>query len=470
MWEAIERNSRQSRTLIVLMWLLLGALGGSIGATYGGVEGGVFGLLLASAVWLLLWLVAIWQGESILLASAGAKKIEKQDAPQLWNVVEEMTIAAGLGRMPDVYVIAEDHPNAFAVGRKPERRAVAVTSSLLRLLSRDELQGVIGHEIGHLVNRDTAFMTLAGVMLGAIVLLSDLFLRSLRYGGRRSGRSKGGAIILLMALVLAILAPILARILYLACSRMREYLADACGARFTRYPEGLASALEKISGYPNRPKEINRALAPMYIVNPMEAFFSRGLFSTHPPVEQRVKVLRSIAGGAAYANYEVAFRKVFGDKEKLIGARTLSADQRAVPVRAASAEPAAVQQPAERSREVLDLLGRLSGLVLLTCACGVGIRVPAQLKRDTIPCPKCGRENRVPLAEGDGSAGAPAEGTRPPPKKLRYRRRTKGWESFKCACGQAIQLSPNFLAPAINCRGCGSRIELLSEASGPIVQ
>src|SRR5689334_20232312 len=243
MWEAIESNRRRSTLLVAGMGLLLLALGSLTGHALDR-RGGLFvGLAVALGIWVVLWLIAAFQGDRIMLSIAGAKKIEKADAPQLFNVVEEMVLASQLGKMPDIYIIPDDRPNAFAAGRKPETRVVAVTSGLLRLLTRDELQGVIAHEIGHHKNGDPALMILMGVMLGAIVLIAEIFLRGSFWGGRRrSSRDSGGVEVLLfvLALLLAILAPILAQMLYFACSRRREFLADASAARFTRYPEGLA--------------------------------------------------------------------------------------------------------------------------------------------------------------------------------------------------------------------------------------
>src|SRR5689334_7051886 len=246
MWEAIESNRRRSRIIVAGMAALLVLLGALIGGAVAPRGGAAVGIVVALVLWLILWLVAAFQGDSIMLAVAGAQKIEKADAPQLFNVVEEMVIASGLGKMPDVYVIPDDRPNAFAAGRKAETRVVCVTSGLLRLLNRDELQGVIAHEIGHHKNGDPALMILMGVMMGAIVLIAEIFLRGNFWGGRRrSSKDSGGVELLLfvLALLLAILAPILAQMMYFACSRRREFLADASAARFTRYPEGLASAL-----------------------------------------------------------------------------------------------------------------------------------------------------------------------------------------------------------------------------------
>ncbi len=444
MLEAIEGNRQRSLLLLFLMAALLVGLGYAVGSAWR-PGAGLHGMAVACGVWFVLWLLAAFQGDEIFLSMAGAQAVRKEDHPQLWNVVEEMTIAAGLPKPPEIYVIPDDAPNAFAVGRRPEKGSVAVTSGLLRLMDRDELQGVVAHEIGHLKNRDSSFMVLAGLMVGAIVILADIAFRSMRFGGRGGRRrSTGGGggqaqlIIFLVVIALAILAPILARLLYFACSRRREFLADASAARFTRYPEGLASALEKLSGRPVLPEGNNRVLAPMYIVNPLEASGAFSLFSTHPPVEKRVRVLRGMAG-AGYASYEEAFRKVQGGRS-VVGRRTLAADT-----------PAAVRPPedskadaARRSRDVVDLLARLDGMVSMTCACGMGIRVPGGYREDGVRCPRCGAQNAVPAAA-----------------EQRFQRRGEGWQSFRCECGHPIHLSPAFVGAAIPCPACGRRIEIV---------
>jgi len=453
MWEALASNRRRTMFLVAGMAALLVLLGAGIGQAVAPRGGAVVGALAAAGLWFILWIVALFLGDQILLSIAGAKKIEHADAPQLFNVVEEMVIASGLGRMPAIYVMPDERPNAFAAGRTPERRVVCVTSGLLRLMNRDELQGVIAHEIGHHKNGDPALMVMMGVMLGAIVLIADLVLRgSFRSGrGRSSSKDSGGAqiVIILVVILLAILAPILARLLYFACSRRREYLADASAARFTRYPDGLASALEKISVHYSGNREANRVVAPMYIVNPMEALAVIGLFSTHPPTENRVKILRAMGGGVGYVDYDAAYRKIT-QRAGCIGKRTLSEDTpaQARPPSPPSAE--ARQETVQRSRDVGDLVGRIAGLTLMRCACGVGIKVPPGSTWDSIPCPRCGRDNPVPKAQPAAQSEGP----------LSYARKGKGWESFQCSCGAAVQISPSFEASHVDCSRCNRRIAI----------
>ncbi|MCX7008783.1 MAG: M48 family metalloprotease [Kiritimatiellaeota bacterium] len=213
MWELIQSNRRKSAALIVILALVLAALGLSIGWSIAGEEGGFFGVAVAMIIWIVMLLANFAAGESILLAAAGGREVTHNDAPQLFNVVEEMKIASGLPAMPKVYIIDNPAPNAFAVGLNSERAAVAVTSGLLARLTRDELQGVVAHELGHIKNRDTMFMTLAGVTVGAVILLADLYLRGMRFGGGRSrsssdrGGGQAAAIMMVIALVLAILDP-----------------------------------------------------------------------------------------------------------------------------------------------------------------------------------------------------------------------------------------------------------------------
>jgi heat shock protein HtpX len=474
MWEAIRANKRRSMVMIFSLAVVLVGLGYAIGMAIDPQSGGQVGAAVAAVLWVILYLVALSSGRNILLGSVGAREIEHDDNPMLFNVVEEMSIAAGLPKPPRVYVLDSDAPNAFAVGT-PDTAAVAVTTGLLMRLNRDELQGVVAHEIGHVVNNDTRFMTLAGVMVAAIVIVADVFVRGVFYSGRgrrrSSGGGGGGAIILLVALLFAILAPILAQLLYFACSRKREFLADACSARFTRYPQGLASALEKISASTDQMQNVSRAVAPMFTVNPLKGSAAHSLWSTHPPTEERVRVLRSMAGGAAYTNYENAYSKVLG--RHIIGQQTLRDDQSA-PLRAPSSEPE--KSGLEKARDAVDILHRQAGLLFLTCACGLRTKVPPSYKGDKVACPRCGREMPIPkaavvaaaaaaaLGATGGAAPGTADAATAADRPLTIQHTPGKWDSVRCACGHTIQLSPNFSASTVRCRSCGRSIRV--EPSG----
>ena len=241
--------------------------------------------------------VSYWYSDKIVLKMSKAKEIEKQDNPELYRLVENLCITAGLP-MPKIYIIDEMSPNAFATGRNPEHAVVAVTKGLLEKLNRSELEGVLAHELSHIGNRDILLQTVVVVLVGMVVLLSDWFVRwSVFGGGKRSSREGGGqfaGIMVLIGFALAILSPFIATLIHMSISRKREFLADADGALLTRYPEGLASALEKISGDTTPLKAANKATAHLYIANPFKKKKISKIFSTHPPIEERVNALRGM--------------------------------------------------------------------------------------------------------------------------------------------------------------------------------
>ncbi len=281
--------------LVVLVTAVLVFLGYLVGQYWGN---GYVGILLASVIALVSGLSAYYGGDRAVLTMSKARRIQKKDYPQLFNVMEELSIAAGLP-MPAVYVIDDTAPNAFATGRDPEHASVAITTGLLQKLNREELQGVMAHEMSHIGNRDILFATMVGVLVGSVALVSDFFFRGPFFGrgSRKSSGAGGGAggfILLLIAFACGVLAPIATKLLQLAISREREYLADASATLLTRYPEGLASALEKISGDREVLEVANRATQHLYIINPIRPFEKRAssLFSTHPPVEHRIARLR----------------------------------------------------------------------------------------------------------------------------------------------------------------------------------
>ncbi len=251
----------------------------------------LYGAIIVS---LIMNLGSYWWSDKIVLGMVHAKQIEKADNPELWNIVENLTITAGLP-MPKLYIVDDPSPNAFATGRDKEHAAVAVHSGILPLLSKTELEGVLAHELSHVGNRDTLISTIVVVLAGMVSLLSHWFLRMSFWGGR-SRDNKAGAIFMILGFVLAILAPIFAMLIQLSISRKREFLADASGALLTRYPEGLASALEKIGGSNIPSLSTSQALSTLYISEPQQGsagFFAK-LFMTHPPIAERVAILRGM--------------------------------------------------------------------------------------------------------------------------------------------------------------------------------
>ena len=375
--------------------------------------GGMTGLIIGGAIALVGNLFSYWFSDKIVLATYRAQELSEEEAPKLHAMVERLTQRAGLPK-PRVYLVPSQTPNAFATGRSPRTASIAVTAGLLGRLNRDELQGVVAHEMSHILHRDILYVMLAGVMLGGVVLLSQVFLRGMFYGVRgshrrySSGRRGGGQAqiaIVVIAIVAAVLAPIMAQLLYFAVSRRREYLADAGAARLTRYPEGLAGALEKIAGDPApQLATANDATAPMYIVNP---FKKRGKMdlsawtSTHPPIAERIRILRSMSQGASYKDYAEAFAGVSRGRNP-VPVAAITKEQ--VPIRPAPAEAGAPEHIQKQLRQVGDIMRKVNGFQFLTCVCGLKIKVPPNFKAPALNCPRCGRTLPLTVQQGQISA------------------------------------------------------------------
>lgn len=296
MYNQIASNKRKSFLLIfffVAFIIFLGWLFGQL------LDLGYSGLFFAILLSIGMSLMGYYAGDKIALATAGAKPIAKDDNPYLYRIIENLCITTGLP-LPKIYLIPDPAINAFATGRDPKHASMAVTTGTLEKLENEELEGVIAHELSHIKNLDVRLMMLVAVLVGTIALLANFFLRAQLFGGRRDRDREGGnlgALLLLIGLVFAILSPLIAQLVQLAVSRRREFLADASGSLLTRYPEGLARALEKI-GKDHKPlRSANPATAHLYFTNPFgqTGKFLTKLFSTHPPLEERIRTLRSMA-------------------------------------------------------------------------------------------------------------------------------------------------------------------------------
>jgi len=298
MYEQIAKNKRRSFFLVLFFFALIFVLSWLFGQL---TELGYYALIPAFILAVLMTFTSYYYSDKIALAVSRARPVTKQEYPYLYNIVEGLAIAAGVPT-PRCYIINDTAPNAFASGRNPQHAVIVVTEGLLSKLNRAELEGVIAHEMSHIKNYDILVQTLAVVMVGVIVLLSDWIMRTFLWGGgrrRSSDRGKGGnagAILIVVALALAVLAPFIAQILRLAVSRKREFLADASGAMLTRYPAGLASALRTLAADKEPLEAANKATAHMYIVNPLKEHKGKinKLFSTHPPIEERIAALESM--------------------------------------------------------------------------------------------------------------------------------------------------------------------------------
>jgi len=306
-YRQVAANKRRSVLLLVVLSLVLVLFGVLAGFVMTGTqEGAILAVPVAIGVAFLLSAGAWFSGDAVILAASGAHRVGPDAAPELHNVVTELCLAAAIP-VPALWLIDDSAPNAFATGRDPEHASIAVTTGLLEKLDREALQGVIGHELAHVRNYDIRFALLVGVLVGSIALIADILLRGARYGafggGRRSrssGSSGGGlmAVILIAAIVLAIVAPLFARLVQLAISRQREYLADATSVELTRNPDGLERALATIAADQEPLEVANRATQHLYIVNPIKKvdLSTRGLFSTHPPIADRIDRLRRLTG------------------------------------------------------------------------------------------------------------------------------------------------------------------------------
>ncbi|PIR96506.1 MAG: zinc metalloprotease HtpX [Candidatus Doudnabacteria bacterium CG10_big_fil_rev_8_21_14_0_10_42_18] len=298
-YDHITKNKRESWLLIFIFLIIITALGWVFSLYY---DQPVI-LYFAVGFSLLTSFISYYFSDSITLALSEAKEIDRQTAPELYRLVENLCIAAGLPT-PKIYIIDDTAPNAFATGRDPEHAVVCFTTGILQKLEKVELEGVVAHELSHIGNYDIRVMTLVVVLVGTVTLLADWMLRATFWGGRRRSNNGGGNLGTLLAiagLILAILSPVIATLIKLAVSRKREFLADSSGALLTRYPEGLAKALEKISSDTEPLEAANKATAHMYIVSPLKANEKTGkqswltkMFNTHPPVEERIKKLREM--------------------------------------------------------------------------------------------------------------------------------------------------------------------------------
>jgi heat shock protein HtpX len=302
--EQIAANKRKTVLLFVVAIAFTALIGYAIGFLF--FRGGVAGVVIATVLAVALSLGSYFAGDRIVLASTGAREVTAEQEPRLHNIVEGIAIAAGVPK-PRVYVVPEQAPNAFATGRDPQHSSIAVTQGLLDIMNRVELEGVIGHEMSHVLDRDILIGTVVATVVGAAVLMSEFFMRSWfwsggRMGGRRDGGDGGGIITLVLfavGIVLLILAPLAGQLIKLSVSRNREYLADAQGVLLTRYPPGLISALEKIRDAPHAMRAANNATAHLWLEQPsrvpgQETSTMEKLFSTHPPIEERIQRLKEM--------------------------------------------------------------------------------------------------------------------------------------------------------------------------------
>ena len=421
MWFIIESNKRKTAIFLFFITVFLLFFGAVLGFSFSTdlYEGTYYGTAIGALISIICLIFIIFyvnaKSSEFFLNQADAVKVCGDSMPVLRNVVEEMAISSALGFIPKIYLIESPVPNAFAVGINEKNSAVAVTTGLLSILNRDELQGVIAHEISHIKNKDTLYLMYSGVILGVIIAVSDFIIRAFLRSSSR--RSKGAGLGIFIAVILALLSPVIVRILYFTISRKREFLADACACQYTRYPTGLASALYKISRYEPAmtDKEFimdakaasNKLLNVMYIHNFIQAnkpkTFLSGLFTTHPSIDDRINILKSM-GAADIEEYAKRFSIVVANIYIISRNKLASLNLAPIPV----VVPAVVSMSVEeeqnqkikeerktRQREAKDAYKQAKNYKIIKCDCETILKIPPEYNRSTVICPHCKQVHEI---------------------------------------------------------------------------
>lgn len=422
MWQQIESNKRKTIILLTLMTSFLFVFSFCCAFM---ISDDITEILIYNVIFWIVFIGMFIYGYKRPLSSFGDNiyKCSEKEDKTLFNIVSEMKIASGLTVMPEIYILDSNILNAFACGTNEKNAKIVVSKGLLKTLNRDELQGVVAHEIAHIVNRDTCYLLYASIIVNIIANISNIFFRSTLRGRRSSSSSQSSAALLVIAIIFMIIAPLLASIFYFTLSRKREYLADACSAQFTRYPEGLANALKKISEKIentssesiNELKQLSTPLAKASYIVPLKAKTENdSLFSTHPSTKNRINILLSMTNSsrADFEAYNSAYENVTNSKNLI---KLSNSDRKAVPIRetlevanvgaaamgfvggeAVSVEQTQAQdvkQEVEKEirnhREVEDLMWNLAHYVNIDCSCGTKLRVPPSYIGQTIVCPHC---------------------------------------------------------------------------------
>lgn len=396
MWYLIESNKRKTAVLIfciTFLLILFGALAGFF-LLYG-YEAAIIGAIISVIVAIIITFYAKTKAAKYFLDEAMATPADDFSLGRvLKNITEEMAISSSLGYVPKVYIVDINIPNAFAVGINSKNAAIAVTTGLLSILNRDELQGVIAHEISHIKNQDTLYLLYAGFILGFFTTLSTSLLHS-------RPRGKGAAYIFIL-LILSLIAAFFARLLYFSISRKREFLADACACQYTRYPSGLASALNKISNYDCEKSKKgticeNEAISCMCIHNNIQQKaknFIANMFQTHPPIEKRIEILSKM-GAADIAEYNRVYTLTVAQKD-LISKKNLS-ELNIVPLAivGASVQADTKEEKIARRREAKNIYKVSKNFKIINCGCGTILKIPPEYKKETIICPHCNKEHKI---------------------------------------------------------------------------
>ena len=329
-------------------------------------------------------IIASHDSKNVFLKLSNARFALRAYYPKLFNIVQEMSIASGLSTMPDIYIIDEDSPNAFACGKDHKTASIVVTKGLLARLNRDELQAVVAHEISHIVNRDILYLMYTSCLLGCMVFISDFVIKFLRSCSNRRSFN-GGAIYIIPFVLISLVLVALSKIFYFCLSKKREYLADACAVQFTRNPMALANALKKIDEEQTYFVNTNPITSAMFIVSPLN-----NKEKTHPPIEKRIQILLRLSS-CNIAAYNNSYQKVLGKKSSIVSKKIIDKPSysKVIPIVATTLANQTVQDKIANHREAYDTMLKMENYIFIKCDCDTKLKVPKELKGQKIPCPQC---------------------------------------------------------------------------------
>ena len=397
MWELINKNKSKTFLFIFLMALCFGLMAYCLAETlkifnvspiwvYIVVYGYYFGTLI----------VASRDSKNVFLKLSNARFALRAYYPKLFNIVQEMSIASGLSTMPDIYIIDEDSPNAFACGKDHKTASIVVTKGLLARLNRDELQAVVAHEISHIVNRDILYLMYTSCLLGCMVFISDFAIQTVKgyfkeskpkrtFSRSKCNSSSGGIIYIMIFAAISVVLVALSKMFYFCLSRKREYLADACAVQYTRNPMALANALRKIDAEQSYFVNTNPLTSAMFIVSPLN-----NKEKTHPPIEKRIQILLRLSS-CNIAAYNNSYQKVLGKKSSIVSKKIIDKPSysKVIPIVATTLANQTVQDEISNHREAYDTMLKMENYSFIKCDCDTKLKVPKELKGQKIPCPHC---------------------------------------------------------------------------------
>ena len=388
MWELINKNKSKTFLFVFLMALCFGLMSFCLAKTFEcfNIKAHWIYIVVYGYFFITLF-IADKKAKNIFLKLSNARYAHRAYYPKLYNIVHEMSIASGLNPIPDIYILDEDSPNAFACGKEPKNASIIVTKGLLAMLNRDELQAVIAHEISHIVNRDILYLLYTSCMLGCMVFISDLSIKMIKgnFSGKRSSRSGGGMIYIIPFALISLLIVGLSKIFYSCLSKKREYLADACAVQYTRNPLALANALKKIDEEQTYFVNTNPLTSAMFIVSPLN-----NKENTHPPIEKRIEILLKLSS-CNIAAYNNSYQKVLGKKSSIVNEKIIEKPNysKIIPIVTTVVANQTINDEILNHRKAYDTMLKTENYIFIKCDCDTKLKVPNELKGQKIPCPHC---------------------------------------------------------------------------------